>query len=137
MYLAQSSDGGGSFQPAEKLGPGTWPLEACPMDGGGLAVSPRGRVISVWRRAGEIFLAPAGRSEELVAEGWDPAIAFGRDGVFAIWKTRGGLFARIPGKSDPTRISFEGGYPQLAALPGGLVLAAWEEKGAVVVRSVQ
>lgn len=137
MYLAQSGDGGRSFQEAEKLGIGTWPLEACPMDGGGLALSPRGRVISVWRRAGEVFLAPAGGSETTIAEGWDPAVAFGRDGVFAIWKTRGGLFARIPGKAEPSRVSFNGAYPQLTVLPGGLVMAAWEQNGAIVVRSIQ
>jgi hypothetical protein len=137
MYLAQSGDGGKTFHEAEKLGAGTWPLKACPMDGGGLVVTPEGKVVTVWRREGEVFLAPAGGAESSVGEGWDPALTYGRDGVYAIWKTPAGLFARLPGKSGPTRVSFEGSFPQLAALPGGLVLAAWEEKGAIVVRAIQ
>ncbi len=137
MYLAQSDDGGRSFHEADKLGAGTWPLKACPMDGGGLAVSPDGAVVSVWRREREIFLAPSGGAETDVGEGSDPAIAYGRDGFYAIWKTGTGLFARVPGRPEPSRVSFEGAFPQLAATPGGLVLAAWEEKGAITVRAVQ
>ncbi|KAJ3054740.1 hypothetical protein HK102_011471, partial [Quaeritorhiza haematococci] len=42
LFLADSSDGGRTFSPAEKLGRGTWPLNACPMDGGAVAVGPAG-----------------------------------------------------------------------------------------------
>ena len=37
-YLVESRDGGRSFAAARKLGSGTWPLNGCPMDGGGLAI---------------------------------------------------------------------------------------------------
>ena len=43
MYVARSTDGGRTFPPAAKVGAGTWKLEACPMDGGALAVD--GRVV--------------------------------------------------------------------------------------------
>ncbi len=36
LYAALSSDGGQTFAPAVKLGTGTWKLNACPMDGGGV-----------------------------------------------------------------------------------------------------
>jgi hypothetical protein len=41
MYLAHSEDNGQTFSQAVKLGRGTWPLNACPMDGGGLATGQR------------------------------------------------------------------------------------------------
>src|SRR5215813_8143328 len=37
LYITSSRDGV-RFEPARKIGVGTWPLNACPMDGGGLAV---------------------------------------------------------------------------------------------------
>jgi hypothetical protein len=43
----------------EKLGSGTWKLNACPMDGGGLT-SAGGRTVTAWRRNGEIFMAEPG-----------------------------------------------------------------------------
>jgi hypothetical protein len=59
MYLASSSDGGATFGKAAKLGKGTWPLDACPMDGGYLAVSPKGDIFTAWRRDNEVFLTSA------------------------------------------------------------------------------
>ena len=43
MYLTRSRDGV-AFSKPEKLGTGTWPLNACPMDGGGIGnfAEPRG-----------------------------------------------------------------------------------------------
>jgi hypothetical protein len=137
LYLAASSDGGRSFGPAEKLGAGTWPLEACPMDGGGLAISAEGRPMSIWRRAAEIFLAPAGGTETSLGEGHNPSIVWARDGFYAIWSGPAGVVVRIPGRGEAQRIAFQGSYPVLVALPSGAVLGAWEEKGALVVRIVQ
>ncbi len=137
LYYAVSTNGGHSFQEAEKLGAGTWPLQACPMDGGGIAVSPSGQVITAWRRDSSIYLAPAGGRETEVGTGKDPAVALSPDGAYAIWTAPGGLFARLPGKSEPVRVSFRGAFPNLLAVPGGFVLAAWEEEGAIVIRSLQ
>ncbi|MEJ7682118.1 MAG: sialidase family protein [Segetibacter sp.] len=36
LYVIKSSDGGKSFAQAQKLGKGSWKLNGCPMDGGGL-----------------------------------------------------------------------------------------------------
>src|SRR5260370_1332262 len=43
MYVAHSKDGGVSFGRARKLGEGSWELNACPMDGGGLAIDAQGK----------------------------------------------------------------------------------------------
>jgi hypothetical protein len=66
FYLARSKDGA-SFTIA-KLGEGTWPLKACPMDGGGIAIAD-GKVVTAWRRNFDIFLARPGQAEKSSAKG--------------------------------------------------------------------
>ena len=48
MYMTSSTDGGATFSAGVKLGSGTWPLDACPMDGGYLAVSSNGVVFTAY-----------------------------------------------------------------------------------------
>ncbi|MEJ7678323.1 MAG: sialidase family protein [Segetibacter sp.] len=55
LYLISSSNGGKTFGQAQKLGVGSWKLNGCPMDGGGLAVDKKGTPETVWRREGKIF----------------------------------------------------------------------------------
>jgi len=77
LYLARSADGGRSFGPAEKLGRGTWLLNACPMDGGAVAVGPDGAVESAWTRAGAVYLARPGAAEHRLGPGVQGWIAAG------------------------------------------------------------
>ena len=131
MYLVTSTDGGRTFRPAEKLGAGTWPLNACPMDGGGLAVSPNGKIVSGWRRGSEVFVAPAGGAETRIEAGKDPAIVSRPDGIYVAWSSPAGLRARVPGKADPILLDSAGAFVNLASIPGGPVIAAWESKGTI------
>ena len=50
LYIATTKDGA-TFSKAQKLGKGSWQLNACPMDGGGI-VSLNGKLISAWRSCG-------------------------------------------------------------------------------------
>ncbi|HRI22208.1 MAG TPA: hypothetical protein PLA68_14700, partial [Panacibacter sp.] len=50
LYLIQSLDAGDTFGEAQKLGNGKWPLNGCPMDGGGIAINNNGTAQTVWRR---------------------------------------------------------------------------------------
>ncbi len=125
MYLAKSGDGV-HFSPAEKLGKGTWKLNACPMDGGGLAVV-KGQVVSAWRRDGEVFVARPGEAEKSLGRGIDVSLAVGENGFYAVWSTPNGVFLSAPGNAEPKAISANGGFPSIAALPGGKAVAAWEE----------
>ncbi|MDQ6704351.1 MAG: glycoside hydrolase [Acidobacteriota bacterium] len=131
LYLASSRDGGKTFGPASKLGGGTWPLNACPMDGGGLAITAQGKVISVWRRASDVYLAPEDGAETLFDAGKNPSIAANADGVYAAWSSSEGLRIRVPGKPEPVLLDPEGSYAQLAAIPNGPIVAAWEKKGSI------
>jgi photosystem II stability/assembly factor-like uncharacterized protein len=134
MYVVRSTDGGRTFTAEEKQGKGTWPLEACPMDGGGLVVAPSGSLISVWRRADTVYMTPEGGNEVKLEEGKDAAIAMGSSGVYTIWTHGSSIHAKIPGKPGIETLDSEGGYPNLVATPQGQVIAAWENKGKITVQ---
>jgi hypothetical protein len=131
MYTAVSHDGGRSFDAASKLGEGSWRLDACPMDGGGIAVAPNGKRTTVFRRQQEVLLTAEGQPETPIATGKDPAIAATVHGIFLAWSGPQGLLARVPGNSEPLPLDPGGSFPQLIALPDGTVLAAWEHQGEI------
>ena len=60
LYTLRLRDGHPVGAPV-KQGEGTWKLDACPMDGGGVAVRD-GQVASAWRRDHDIYLATAGQA---------------------------------------------------------------------------
>jgi hypothetical protein len=126
LYLARSKDGA-SFT-AAKLGEGTWPLKACPMDGGGIAVGDGG-IVTVWRRNTDIFLARPGEAEKKIGEGRNPAVAIGKNGVYSVWSAVEGLMASVPRKSEPYVLSKSGGFPAISG--GTQVVVAREDGGQI------
>ena len=121
MYLASSTDGGKTFG-AAKLGEGTWKLNACPMDGGGLVMGPNGPM-TVWRRNGNVHAGGA------IGEGKDPAMAVGPDGKAVYGWTRGGEVI-VDGQSMGV-----GGFVSLTG--GRQVVAAWETPGGIRVQRLR
>ncbi len=132
LYLTSSSDGGRTFRTAEKLGRGTWPLKACPMDGGAVAAGPDGRVETVWMREGAMFAARPGEVERSLGRGVQGWTAFGAEGPYSVWleKRPGKLFALTREGRAPTILAERAADPVVAAAPGGLglVVVAWEAK---------
>jgi hypothetical protein len=96
------------------------------MDGGGVALDTEDKALTVWRRQETVFEARAGKPESEVGVGKDPAVVVTRRGSFVAWRGRGGILARTPSKPDPEVLDRNGAYVQLAALPDGSALAAWE-----------
>ena len=136
MYLLKSTDGGHTFGRAEKMGEGTWKLNACPMDGGGLFIAPDGAISTVWRRADKLYTARpeqpetelgAGKNAKIVATDKGDYIAFQRDGQ--VWTTK-------PGQPQPVAMG-EGGYPKLTVLSNNRVLCLWEQTGTVRAGFIQ
>ena len=113
LYLASSSDGGKTFGAAEKLGRGTWPLRACPMDGGAVAAGPDGRVETVWMRAGAMFAARPGEPERGLGRGVQGWTAFGAEGPYSVWleKRPGRLLALTREGRSPTILAERAGRP--------------------------
>lgn len=137
MYIVSSLDGGRTFTAAEKLGTDTWMLNACPMDGGGIALDSNGRLSTVWRREKTIYSAAVGERETPLGNGKDAAVTVGRGGLYYAWSTPEGVAARFPGSSDAVLIGPKGTYPQLVSLSDGTVIAAWESDGNIVVQKIQ
>ena len=133
MYLVRSLDSGKTFTSAEKLGKDTWPLNACPMDGGGLAINGKGDLTTTWRREKQIYLATPGQAERQLGLGKDASVVVTQRGTYVAWTAGTGIRAIVPGRSEPVELAAEGGYAQLVVLPTGKVLAAWENKGELAV----
>jgi len=129
FYIASSSDGV-HFSPAQKMGQGTWKLDACPMDGGGL-VWDKGQPVSAWRRENDVFMARVGQPETRLGSGKDVAVAAGKNGVYVAWTGQAGIEVLAPGDQQPRQLAPQGGFVNLVALDDGSVLAAWESAGAV------
>jgi hypothetical protein len=134
MYLARSRDGE-RFTRSEKLGKGTWQIDACPMDGGGLAID-RGRVVSAWRREGTLYLAEPGAHEKVIGSGRDIALSPSVKGLYAAWVDSGGIAVLTPGSTRTLLLSRSGAAPALATLHDGSALAAWEENGVIKTKRV-
>lgn len=132
MYLASSSDGGTTFGRASKLGSGTWRLDACPMDGGYLVISPKGTIFTAWRRDSEVFMATPNSKEQRVGIGRQPWIAATARGAYVLWleDRTGRLLMQMPGTDGSTELAAKANDPVIASAPTGVgpVVAAWEER---------
>jgi hypothetical protein len=129
FYLLRA-DAQHRFGKPEKLGLGTWKIDACPMDGGGL-VHAGGKTVTVWRRMDEIFMAEPGKPETKLGEGKDVALAAG-DHVYATWVKGSQLVLWTDGKQET--VASQAAFPNLTALPGGGALLAWEENNGISFR---
>ena len=129
LYYAASTDGGKSFASVQKLGRGTWPLNACPMDGGEMTTAENGQVDSVWRRQEEIFAASPGKEEKVLGKGRNPVIAYGRNGRYVAWDDAAIKQAVLlsPGTSKAVPLGSGSQFVDLATSSAGEVVAAWEE----------
>lgn len=131
MYLFSSTDHGKTFGPASKLGQGTWPLKGCPMDGGALAASGDGKVLTIWMRMKEIFTCVPGEAEVSHGKGTQGWAVNGPGGFYVAWVvTRPGpLMVLTPGAKKPVEIVASGWDPVLAAPVTGTgpVVLVWED----------
>ena len=135
MYLLKSSDNGQTFGKAEKIGEGTWKLNACPMDGGGLWMASDGTIATVWRRQNAVFTARPGQAETEIATGKQAKIISTASGNYVVFQQDGQVMAILPGQSQPKAIG-AGAYPKLTLLPHNRILCFWEQNGAVLAQII-
>lgn len=121
---------------AVKQGEGTWKLEACPMDGGGIAML-NGKLVTAWRREKDVYFFEPGKPEIKLGAGQDPALAANAKGAYTIWTEGKAIVALQAGAAKPARLSENGAFPALTALPDGAMLAAWEENGAIATHRIE
>jgi hypothetical protein len=135
MYVASSHDGV-HFDAAQKIGEGTWKLDACPMDGGGVVIY-RGTIWSAWRRERDVFVDRMGSAEERLGAGMDVAIASGSKGIYVAWTNGKTIEIHVPGAAQPLRIADDGAFVNLTQPSGGSILAAWEQNGSIATQRIE
>lgn len=133
FYIIKSRAQGKFGQP-EKLGQGTWKINACPMDGGGLA-HEGSKTVTAWRRAEDVYLAEPGHLEVKIGSGKDVAVAASRDRVWVAWVN--GTKLQLWSNGSVEDVAANGAFPNLVALSAGGVLAAWEENGGISLRKLR
>jgi hypothetical protein len=131
VYLAHSKDGARSFAQVKKLGNGTWLLNQCPMDGGGVSVDAEGKVGSTWRRENVIYYCEPGKPEQRIGEGKSSALIRNMAGNYLAWQQGNEIMALTPGELAAKSIG-TGIYPRLASLVGGSAFCIWESNGAIL-----
>jgi hypothetical protein len=122
------------FGGPEKIGSGTWKINACPMDGGGL-IHVGSRTITAWRRMDEIFLSEPDKPELKIGEGKDVALAGSKGHIYAAWIKAEQLILWTDGKTET--IAAHAAYPNLVAQPGGGVLLVWEDGSGIGILHTQ
>jgi hypothetical protein len=126
LYLIQSSNGGASFGQAQKLGTGSWKLNGCPMDGGGLAISQNGEVQTVWRRKNTIFAAIPGESEKEIGVGRDCALEIVNNKNIYTWTEKEEVV--LMNSNGEKKVLGKGSQPVLKALDKDHVICIWENE---------
>ena len=131
MFVVRSTDGA-TFGPATRLGIGSWTLNACPMDGGGLAAGPGGDLTAIWRREGTVFLSTSANPEQRIGDGRDAVVALSGAHRDVAWSAEAGVTLLRDGRS---LVLGPGRFPSLVASPDRSVVA-WEHQGHTTVRIV-
>lgn len=135
MYLSSTDDGGKTFSAARKLGSGTWPLNACPMDGGALATS-KGGIDTIWRRENTMYVTRSSGNEAKevkIGTGQQGWIAATERGTYLVWQSgRAGsaILALTPNETALRTLAGTGQNPMVVAGGGTnpAVVAVWADK---------
>ena len=124
LYLIQSLDGGNTFGEGQKLGNGSWALNGCPMDGGGLAINENGNAETVWNRKGVIYACESGKEERKLGEGKNCSIeSVNGKNVYA-WVENGNIIVMKP--QGMKKNLGKGQLPILKAVNNEHILCVWE-----------
>ena len=135
LYISRSSDMGRTFGAAEKMGMDTWKLNGCPMDGGGLRISPASAVQTVWQRKGNIYYATPGKPETYLARGRTCSIAGNGQNPLITYQT-GDTLNVIAFPQKTPRMVGTGGYVKAVQLSETGNLFVWEQKNQIRFRKM-
>ena len=135
LYLITSTDGGKTFDDAQKLGKGNWQLKGCPMDGGGIAINNKGVVNTVWRREQNIYACLPGGEERLLGEGKSCVVESIGDKYAYAWTANKKIICVLP---DGKQVNpGKGNTVQLTSVDKDHLLCTWENEGSIYTELIQ
>jgi hypothetical protein len=126
LYVTRSSNQGRTFAAAQKMGLDTWKLNGCPMDGGGLRISPNNVVQTVWQRKGNIYFATPGDPEVYIGKGRNCSIAGSGLKTLITYQNSDTLNVISFPKKTPQTIG-KGSYLKAAPLNATASIYVWEQ----------
>lgn len=135
IYYTSSTDKGNIFTAPQKFGQGTWKLEGCPMDGGGLVIGENGLISSVWQRKGEIFYSRENQPEQKVGTGRSCALAQAGATTSIVWQEKDQIKLRKL-NTNTTLALGKGNSPKVYTLTNGKILCLREDTGTVQYRTL-
>ena len=125
MYLIQSTDAGNSFGETQKIGNGSWAVNGCPMDGGGLSMTNTG-IQTIWRRENKIFNCEPGKQEKELGEGKSCTIeSVNGKNVYA-WIVKGEVVVLTP-TGESINLG-KGQLPILKSVNKEHIICIWENE---------
>ena len=129
LYLIRSTNGGGTFGQAEKLGFASWPLKGCPMDGGSIVVDDNGNPKTVWNRQGIIYACDPGKQERAIGKGRNCTLETlnGRE-VYAWVEDKEVFIGELEGKKQ---LLGPGKLPVIKAIGNNKIICLWETEGKI------
>jgi len=125
IYYASSNDMGKTFTKAAKAGMGTWKLNACPMDGGGLSIGKQGLVSTTFQRNGEIFYWNEQKAEKSIGNGRSVSMAQNENATVVVWQEKEDIRVINMAKKT-TKIIGKGSQPRIYLLDNGKSICIWE-----------
>ena len=125
LYLLQSDDGGKNFGPAQKLGTGSWKLNGCPMDGGGLVIDDQGMPQTVSRREDKVYSCEPGKPEKEIATGRSCSMAIAGGKNIYVWTEKGEVMCML--SPDKKQDLGKGNLPIVRTTNNHNVVCVWEQ----------
>lgn len=135
IYYAVSADKGKTFGAPKKSGTGTWRLNACPMDGGGLAISENGTTSTAWRRNSEVFYWAEKQQERKLGSGRDVSMARNRIKTVVAWQDQNKIKV-LDLSTDSLTEPGKGISPRVYLLANGKVICVWEDNKMVMYKLI-
>ena len=126
IYYTVSTNQGKTFSVAKKSGTDTWRLNACPMDGGGLAINGNGITSTAWRRNSDVYFWSENQNEQKLGSGRDVTMAQNKGNTVVAWQQQNRIKVMDLKKNTTSEIG-TGISPRVYFLSNGKVFCVWED----------
>ena len=133
-YFMQSANQGKTFDLPQKLGKGTWKLNGCPMDGGGITIDKQSDVHTVWQREGKIFYVQPQKNEIEIGTGRACSIV-GNTHPIITWQD-GEKLRLLELNSDKPLTVGEGSFIKAIRTKDNKILCVWESENKIVFKQI-